>query len=151
MTETRHNPTCRCPQCGQHWRSRPISVVVAPDLLLLPCPSCQAPLELANLLSSLTEETQYDDKIATQISQDQGAAYRSAFMEELKDWDIPRALTDTGQPGPSNGEPAGSTTTGPPEGRETPSDPGPRGQNTQSTNPHTDDQPHQQDGVTPCS
>ena len=88
MIETRHNPTYQCPSCGEHWTSRPISVVVVPKLVLPPCPDCGTTLELAGFLSCLMVEARYDEGIAGHVHQDQGAAYRTAFGEELKDWEI---------------------------------------------------------------
>lgn len=86
--ETYYNPNYKCPDCGKLWTSRPLTLVNRPDLVLPPCPKCGTSLTLASILASLMEEPAYDASIADQIRQDTGKAYRDAFREELKDWDL---------------------------------------------------------------
>ena len=86
MIETHTNPIYVCTDCSAHFRSKPITLVITPDLEIPPCPACQGNLTIGSILLGLMEDPPCDDTIADRINQDYGKALKTEFQKETADF-----------------------------------------------------------------
>ena len=90
MLHTVHNPTFRCKDCGQTFKTRPRDLVVSAPFELPPCPACGGQLEVMGFLQALASsageglEPTYDGSIADGIVQDAGDARRQ-WLKDFTD------------------------------------------------------------------